>query len=100
MQTPSQKKLSEPGRLSMREKIEKYIREWENNCYSTGLPDEAPAEISDLVPSYKKICIAILRNDYSLKYLGFSPIKSEVYSNLKRIEIAARPKSVIQLKLF
>ena len=85
----------------MRLKIEKYIREWENKCYYNGLPDECPTEINHLCPSYKKIAIAILRNDYSLKYLGFDPPKSLVYSELKRMEIEARPtKNSIQLRLF
>ena len=85
----------------MRLKIEKYIKEWESKCYYNGIPDEAPNEIKDMVPSYKRIVFAILKNDYSLKYLGFSPTKSAVYSDFKRIEIEARTTTkVIQLKLF
>ena len=85
----------------MRLKIEQYIREWENKCYSNGLPDEVPIEINNLVPSYKKIAISILKNDYSLKYLGFEPPKSRVYSDLKRIEIEARGTTkTVQLRLF
>jgi predicted phosphoadenosine phosphosulfate sulfurtransferase len=53
------------------------------------------------VPCYKKIAIAILKNDYALKYLGFEPPKSEAYNTLKRIEISQRPNfKPIQLKLF
>lgn len=76
---------------------------WETNCYLNGIPDEAPIRLSQLnkVPSYKKICIAILNNDHNLKTLGFEPKKSKYYHELKRIEINARttnkPK---QLKLF
>jgi len=46
-----------------------------------------PNEISDMVPSYKRIAIAILKNDYPLKSLGLNPPKSEVYNDLKKIEL-------------
>jgi predicted phosphoadenosine phosphosulfate sulfurtransferase len=66
-----------------------------------GIPDESPIEIRDKVPSYKRIALAILTNDHSLKSLGFTPKHSKYYSLLKRIEISARqtnkPK---QLTLF
>lgn len=86
----------------MTEKIIQYIKKWESRCYFNGLPDEVPNEINDLVPSYKKIAIALLKNDYPLKSLGFNPPYCESYSMLKRIEISKRPqliKKVIQLKL-
>jgi predicted phosphoadenosine phosphosulfate sulfurtransferase len=44
----------------------------------------------NLAPSYKSICIAILKNDHSLKSLGFIPKKSIWYNVLKRIEIRKR----------
>ena len=76
----------------MKRKIENYIKVWENRCYANGIPDEAPDELEVLnkVPSYRKIAIAILRNDYALKSLGLTPPKSQVYSELKRIEIEQR----------
>ena len=69
----------------MREEVNRYIRMWERRCYSDGLPDEAPAEIDDMVPSYKRIAIAVLKND--LSYIGIEPPKSEYYSILKCIEL-------------
>lgn len=83
----------------MQTKLEDYIKLWESRCYSEGIPDEAPQEISDMVPSYKRIAIAILKNDYSLKSLGFAPPVSEYYGMFKRIEIEARP-GWKQMKLF
>ncbi len=65
--------------------INKYIKMWERRCYSNGIPDEAPKEIDDRVPSYKRIAIAILKND--LSYIGIEPVKSEYYSILKCIEL-------------
>jgi len=86
----------------MKTRIEEYIAEWEKKGYSKGIPDEAPMRLNQLnkVPSYKKICLAILNNDHSLKTLGLSFPKSKYYHMLKRIELSARetnkPK---QLKL-
>ena len=54
-----------------------------------------------LAPSYKAICIALLRNDMALTTLGFATTSSEVYSALKRIELQDRPRlSTAQLELF
>ena len=46
----------------------------------------------NLAPSYQAICNAILKNDHSLKYLGFTPVTSKYYMALKKIEIEARPE--------
>lgn len=69
----------------MKEKIVKYIETWEQRCYYDGIPDEVPLELErmDCVPSYKKICIAIIKNDINLKTLGFTAKKSRYYSELK-----------------
>ena len=73
---------------------------WEDRCYQNGIPDEAPFELNGKVPSYKTICIAILKNDLNLTKLGFKAKDSKYYSILKRIEIDARPsKYGKQLKL-
>lgn len=84
----------------MKERITEYIKKWESACYFDGIPDEAPneLEIRNKVPSYKRICFAILKNDNSLKTLGFTPPKSKYYSAYKKIEIELRTKSR-QLKL-
>lgn len=77
----------------MKKRILSYINTWEKRCYKDGIPDEVPNDIKDLAPSYKKICIAILNNDYSLKSLGLSPKKSKYYSAYKKIEIENRTKN-------
>lgn len=74
----------------MYRKILEYIETWENRCYPDGIPDEAPIELNDKVPSYKKICIAILKNDVALETLGFTKPKCEIYSLLKRKELNER----------
>ena len=80
------------------DKIREYIATWGKRCYKEGIPDEAPAEIADKVPSYKKICISILKND--LRALGIQPESSKYYSILKRIEIRGRNEIGRQLDLF
>lgn len=88
----------------MKQNIENYIKEWEIKCYFEGIPEEVPARLTQLkkVPSYKEICSAILKNDISLKTLGFTPKKSKYYSEFKRVEIEQRkdgkPKQ-LRLKL-
>lgn len=78
--------------MSMKQKIEQYVRTWETRGYRDGIPDEVPLELMHLrlAPSYKAIAIAILKNDASCKSLGFTAKVSLYYSALKRIEIEAR----------
>jgi len=88
----------------MKNRIEKYIKEWQQKCYKNGIPDVAPYELETNcnVPSYKKIAFAILKNDFQLKTLGLNnKKKSEVYFQLKRKELIENGKiKVIQLNLF
>lgn len=72
---------------------------WEKRCYTNGIPDEAPFELKDRVPSYKNICMALLKNDFNLVSLGYSPKTTKYYSMLKRIEIDQRKYIGKQLKL-
>ena len=85
-------------------RIRKYIKDWETKCYHKGIPDEAPIRLEQLnkVPSYKQICLTILKNDTSLKTLGFNRPKSKYYNELKRIELIERGviKPDQQLNLF
>lgn len=78
----------------MRSKIEKYIKTWQERCYFFELPDESPPEIFEKVPSYERICLAILKNDRQLESLGFKREKCELYSLLKRIELDERARKV------
>lgn len=78
----------------MRDKIDKYIKEWRLRGYLDDIPDEVPDALMDesLAPSYKAIAIAILRNDHHMTALGFQAPKSIWYDALKRIEIKERNK--------
>jgi len=86
----------------MKKKIEHYIQTWEARGYADGIPDEVPDRLMQLnkAPSYKAICIAILKNDFNCKTLGYAPKKSIYYSIFKKIEIEQRPGAPRQLNLF
>lgn len=55
--------------------------------YPNGIPDEADPklEASHEAPSWRRICKALLRNDYWCKGLSFSQHKSEAYERYKKI---------------
>lgn len=84
----------------MRKECFNYEKTWVQRCYKNGLPDDAPREIFDLAPSYKKIAIAILKND--VQVLGVIKKPCAAYISLKRIEIKGRENSnaAKQLTLF
>ncbi len=75
-----------------RAKIEEYVRKWEQRGYGEGIPDEAPAELEALgkVPSYRLICLTILKNDVACETLGYAREKCQAYMELKRVEIMRR----------
>jgi predicted phosphoadenosine phosphosulfate sulfurtransferase len=89
----------------MKTKINSYISSWENRGYYNGIPDEAPAELESagIVPSYRMICRAILKNDIALTSLGFTRSPCVLYNELKRAELLEKGKIKIistQLGLF
>jgi len=85
--------------MNTRQRVKDYIKLWEFRCYSNGIPDEAPEEIHQMVPSYKRIAASILNNDLQLVQLGYKPKHTEWYDTLKKIELSQRGDN-IQLKLF
>lgn len=75
----------------MRRKINQYIKKWESRGYPSGIPDEAPSRLEDLgkVPSYRLICIALMKNDRQLETLGYSRVPCSTYMEIKRQELLA-----------
>jgi len=61
-------------------KIYTYIKWWSVRGYPT-IPDEAPyiLESKKLVPSWRRVCKSLLRNDFWCKGLGFSQQKTTAY---------------------
>jgi predicted phosphoadenosine phosphosulfate sulfurtransferase len=74
---------------SLTSRIASYIETWERRCYLTGIPDSLPERVakSGRAPCYKMIATAILRNDFTLKCLGFSGPISDYYDALKRARL-------------
>ena len=68
-------------------KIAVFLHWWAEHGYPFGIPDEADPkdEASKKVPSWRRICKALLRNDYWCKGLSFSQTKSEAYERYKNL---------------
>ena len=64
-----------------RNKIAVYIKWFRTRGYPEGIPDEADYKLETYgkVPSWRRICKSLLRNDYWCRGLGFSPTKSAAY---------------------
>jgi predicted phosphoadenosine phosphosulfate sulfurtransferase len=70
-----------------RDKILLFERWWMDRGYAEGIPDEAPyaLEAKRLAPSWRRVCKALLRNDYWCKGLGFSQHKSPAYEKYQKL---------------
>jgi predicted phosphoadenosine phosphosulfate sulfurtransferase len=73
-------------------KIFLYLKWWEKRGYEKGILDEADysLETGKKVPSWRRVCKALLRNDYWCKGIGFSQHKSEAY--LSYLELMRKRK--------
>lgn len=62
-------------------KIFMFERWWEQRGYSEGIPDEADYQMEQKrkVPSWRRVCKSLLRNDYWCKGLSFTQTKSDAY---------------------
>ncbi len=70
-----------------RNKVLLFNKWWSARGYADGIPDEAPAalEAKRLAPSWRRVCKALLRNDYWCKGLGFSQHKSAAYEQYQEL---------------
>lgn len=61
--------------------IYKFIKYWEERGYADGIPDEADNNMEQKrnVPSWRRICKTLLRNDYWCRGLGFEPLSQGAY---------------------
>jgi predicted phosphoadenosine phosphosulfate sulfurtransferase len=66
-------------------KIAAYIQWYVDRGYPDGIEDDAPIELFDKVPSWKRVCKALLKNDYWCRTLGFSINKSSNYDNYMKL---------------
>lgn len=62
-------------------KLSIFQKWWMARGYPEGIPDEAPADLEAArkAPSWRRICKALLRNDYWCKGLSFTQHKSSAY---------------------
>lgn len=88
--------------METKKKIKEYIEKWKKKGYKNGIPDEAPfvLEKRGIVPSYRMICIALMKNPNNLECLGFQREKCKIYQEIKREEIYNRETKNKQIKLF
>lgn len=72
-------------------RFKKFIVGWKKRGYEA-IPDEAPhlLEVKCWVPSWRRMCRCILRNDYYCKGLGQTQPKSEAYQKFKAIQLKNR----------
>lgn len=72
-------------------RFKKFIVGWKKRGYKE-IPDEAPhqLEVKCWVPSWRRMCRCILRNDYYCKGLGQTQPKSEAYQKFKSIQLKNR----------
>jgi len=69
------------------ERFKKFIKGWQDRGYLV-IPDEAPEDLESKcwVPSWRRMCKVILRNDYWCKGLGQTQPLSDAYGKFKEIK--------------
>ena len=69
---------------------------WSKKGYEEGIPDEADyaLEAKRRVPSWRRVCKSLLRNDYWCKSLSFTQHKSEAYQ--KYLDLIARKRAKVE----
>lgn len=74
-------------------KIILFQKWWAKKGYEKGIPDEADyvMEAKKLVPSWRRVCKSLLRNDYWCKGMSFTQHKSEAYQ--KYLDLMKRRKA-------
>ncbi len=80
-------------------KISVFVHWWVVRGYPDGIPDEAPYELEQKrdVPSWRRVCKMLLRNDYWGKSLSFTQHKSDAYD--KYIKLIQRKREAWKLPL-
>ena len=73
-------------------KISVFRKWWMERGYEAGIPDEADInlEARRKIPSWRRVCKSLLRNDYWCKGMGFTQHRSEAY--IKYLELMKRRK--------
>lgn len=87
-------------KLHYQNKISVFVRWWTERGYPDGIPDAADPklEADRKVPSWRRVCKSLLRNDYWCKGLSFTQSKSDAYE--KYLKLMEERKTKWQLKIF
>lgn len=84
--------LPDKTKTHFQNKICLFEKWWIERGYPNGIPDEAELnlEMKRGVPSWRRVCKSLLRNDYWCKGIGFSQHKNEAYK--KYLDLMERRK--------
>ena len=79
-------------------KIAIFVKWWKDRGYPEGVPDEADyaLEAKRKVPSWRRVCKSLLRNDYWCKGMSFTQHKSEAYT--KYLDLMKRRRAEWQIE--
>lgn len=71
--------------------FKKWMQNWGKRGYREGIPDEAPLVLENKkwVPSWRRLCKVLLRNDWWCKGLGLTQPRSEAYGRYMDMKKAA-----------
>ena len=72
-----------PTAEHFKDKISVFLKWYKDRGYERGIPDDGPMDKDH--PSWKRICKALLRNDYWCKGLSFTQHKSEAFEKYKKL---------------
>jgi len=80
--------LPEISKKHFIERFKDHIRGWRKRGYRGEIPDKAPRELENKhwVPSWRRLCKVLLRNDWWCKGLGMTQPKSEAYGEFLKIK--------------
>jgi predicted phosphoadenosine phosphosulfate sulfurtransferase len=81
--------LPEVSRTHFIERFSRHIKGWRGRGYRGDIPDSAPREleVKHWVPSWRRLCKVLLRNDWWCKGLGFTQPKSEAYARYRAMKV-------------
>jgi len=79
--------MPEKTRVHFENKISVFLKWWQDRGYPNGIPDEVDVELEahKKAPSWRRVCKALLRNDYWCKGLSFTQTKAEAYEKYLKI---------------
>jgi predicted phosphoadenosine phosphosulfate sulfurtransferase len=87
-------------KLNYENKITVFVKWWMERGYPEGIPDEGDyrLEAEKKIPSWRRVCKSLLRNDYWCKGLSFTQQKSDAYK--KYLDLMEKRKKNWELNLF